>query len=50
MEPVKTVLQPVKKSLKVLTQTIEEMQKLVNKLENALTPKKAKTKAPKKTK
>ena len=37
MEPVKTVLQPIRSGLKILTQGIKDMQKLLDNIEDALT-------------
>ncbi len=48
MEPVKTVLQPIKKGLDVLTKRIKDMQKLLDNLEDALTSEKGKARAKKK--
>jgi predicted Rossmann fold nucleotide-binding protein DprA/Smf involved in DNA uptake len=50
MDPVKTVLKPIKKGLELLTQRINDMQKLLNNLEKALSTEKAKTRTKAKTK
>ena len=50
MDPVKTVLKPVRKSLDILTQGIKDMQKLLDNIEDALTTGKPKTRTKAKTK
>jgi hypothetical protein len=50
MEPVKTVLKPVRKTLDILTQGIKDMQKLLDNIEDALTTGKPKTRTKAKTK
>ena len=50
MEPLKSVLKPIKKGLDVLTQGIKDMQKLLDNIEEALTEDKSKKRAKAKTK
>ena len=50
MEPVKTVLKPIKKGLGVLTQRINDMQRLLDSLEKALSTEKTKVRTKARTK
>jgi predicted transcriptional regulator len=50
MEPVKTVLKPIKKGLEVLTQRINDMQRLLDNLEKALSTEKTKVRTKARTK
>ena len=45
MEPLKTVLKPIRRGLKVLTQGIKDMQKMLDSIEDSLSSEKTKKRA-----